>query len=79
MGQLRELLDADRATLFLVDAASGQLWSKIADGTSELRLPLGRGIAGHVASSGEVVCVKGTLQTSSLPFCRLSSLSTALH
>lgn len=59
MGQLRELLDADRATLFLVDAASGQLWSKIADGTSELRLPLGRGIAGHVASSGEVVCVKG--------------------
>ena len=59
MAQLRELLDADRATLFLVDAASGQLWSKVADGSSELRLPMGRGIAGHVASTGEVVSVAG--------------------
>ena len=42
-----------------VDAATGQLWSKVAEGTSEIRLPLGRGIAGHVASSGEVVNVAG--------------------
>ena len=61
MEQLRELLNADRATLFLVDAASGQLWSKVAQGTSEIRLPMGRGIAGHVATTGELVNVTGTL------------------
>ncbi len=48
---------AERATIYLVDAKTGELRSKIADLVDEIRLPRGKGIAGHVAESGEVVNV----------------------
>jgi putative ABC transport system ATP-binding protein len=51
--RLRELLRADRATLFLVDEARGELWSKIADLRTEIRFPISQGIAGYVARTGE--------------------------
>jgi len=51
------LLQADRATLFVVDRARGELWSKVAEGEGEIRVPLGAGIAGHVARTGERVNV----------------------
>ena len=52
-----ELLDADRATIFLVDPDRGELWSKVALGlgVGEIRFPLGTGIAGQVAATGEIV------------------------
>lgn len=52
-----QLLDADRATIFLVDVDRGELWSKVALGTGvgEIRLPLGVGIAGAVAQTGVTV------------------------
>jgi len=45
---------ADRATIFLVDAARNELWSLLAQGLEhkEIRLPLGRGLAGWVAQNG---------------------------
>ena len=48
---------ADRATLFLVDADRGQLWSLVAQGLQhhEIRLPVGRGLAGWVAKEGLTV------------------------
>jgi signal transduction histidine kinase/putative methionine-R-sulfoxide reductase with GAF domain len=57
MEKVRELMQADRATLFLVSDDGNELWSKILDGgeTQEIRLNVGEGIAGWVASSGEVV------------------------
>jgi adenylate cyclase len=57
MHQTSAVMDADRSTLFLVDEAKQQLWSKVAEGTalSEIRIPLGSGIAGHVAKTGETV------------------------
>ena len=55
MQKARELLDADRCTLFLLDKENGQLWSKIAEGTQEIRIPMHMGIAGHVATTGEVL------------------------
>jgi HD-GYP domain-containing protein (c-di-GMP phosphodiesterase class II) len=45
------VVEADRCTLFLVDREKGELWSKIAHGTGEIRIPLGAGIAGAVAAS----------------------------
>jgi len=49
-------LDAERATLFLLDRQRGELWSKVAqsDGENpvEIRIPQHHGIAGHVAQSG---------------------------
>lgn len=49
--------DAERGTLFLVDEKTEEIWSLIAHGLEkrEIRLPLGRGIAGHVAKSGEIL------------------------
>lgn len=57
MEKVRELMQADRATLFLVSEDGTELWSKILDGgeSQEIRLTVGEGIAGWVASSGEVV------------------------
>jgi sigma-B regulation protein RsbU (phosphoserine phosphatase) len=48
---------AERATLFLVDSERNELWSLVAQGLGhkEIRLPAGRGLAGWVAETGEVV------------------------
>src|SRR5690606_17467031 len=46
-----------RATLFLVDRERDELYSRAAHlpELDEIRLPVGRGIAGHVAATGETV------------------------
>ncbi|MBZ5545070.1 MAG: SpoIIE family protein phosphatase [Acidobacteriia bacterium] len=51
--------EAERGTLFLVDESSNEIWSLIAHGLEkqEIRLPLGKGIAGHVAQTGEIVLI----------------------
>ena len=50
-------LEADRGTLYLVDDLKQELWSKVAQGNDmvEIRLPVGKGIAGHVAKTGEII------------------------
>lgn len=55
-----ELLYAERATLYLLDHERGELWSKIAEGMREevIRLPVGQGIAGHVAQTGETLSLE---------------------
>jgi len=51
-----EVLDAERATLFLYDSARNELWSKTADHLEikEIRFPVGAGIAGDVARTRSV-------------------------
>ena len=51
------VLQADRATLFLVDKRTREIWSKVAQGDrmAEIRVPIGRGIAGTVAATGETI------------------------
>jgi CheY-like chemotaxis protein len=48
---------ADRSSIFLVDEARQELWSRVALGMGEriIRFPSTRGIAGHVASTGELL------------------------
>lgn len=48
---------ADRGTVYLVDQREDELWSLVAqgDGMVEIRLPLGKGLAGYVARTGETV------------------------
>src|SRR5437879_5239783 len=52
-----QLLDADRATIFIVDREKNEIWSRVALGTGvgEIRQPVGVGIAGTVAATGETV------------------------
>jgi Nif-specific regulatory protein len=52
------LLEADRASLFLLDRERGELWSKIALGSQEIRFDARLGIAGAVALSGETINVE---------------------
>jgi tRNA A-37 threonylcarbamoyl transferase component Bud32/putative methionine-R-sulfoxide reductase with GAF domain len=51
------LVNAERATIFLKHAQRGELWSKVALGETlgEIRVPLGTGIAGTVAVTGETI------------------------
>src|SRR5690606_5883052 len=60
LGRLTDLLDADRATLYLVDEAKGELVSRVMLGSSvrSIRVKLGHGIAGVAAETGQVVRVK---------------------
>lgn len=57
MDQARNLMQADRSTLFLLRRESNELWTKVAaaDGKTllEIRIPANRGIAGYVASTGQ--------------------------
>lgn len=48
---------ADRGTVFLLSEDGKELWSKVVggDGKFEIRLPVGKGIAGAVAATGETV------------------------
>jgi len=53
-----ELLEAERATLFLIDETTNQLWSKVAtgvgEGLKEIRIPSDAGIAGAAFTTGDV-------------------------
>lgn len=50
-------IDADRGTLYLVDDIKKELWSKVLQGENmvEIRLPVGKGLAGYVAETGGII------------------------
>jgi adenylate cyclase len=62
--QVTKLLDADRASLYLVDRERRELWTKVAQGldVEEIRVPMDKGIAGHVATTGEPLNVADAYQ-----------------
>jgi Nif-specific regulatory protein len=52
------LLDAELASLFLLDAARGELWSRVRlDSDEVLRFKAGQGIAGEALRSGQILRV----------------------
>jgi K+-sensing histidine kinase KdpD len=55
-------INADRGTLYLVDTIKKELWSKVLQGTNmvEIRLPVGKGLAGYVAETGETINISDT-------------------
>jgi adenylate cyclase len=58
MDEAKQLMNADRSTLWLIDRARNEIWTRIAisaDTYKELRLPIGVGFAGQVAATGEVI------------------------
>jgi adenylate cyclase len=57
MSRMAEAMNADRSTLFLVDRKRNEIWSKVAQGAglAEIRVPIGQGIAGTVAATGEII------------------------
>jgi Nif-specific regulatory protein len=57
-----KLLAAERASLFLLDRVRGELWSKVALGSAEIRFDARVGIAGAVAQTGETINVEDAHQ-----------------
>jgi sigma-B regulation protein RsbU (phosphoserine phosphatase) len=51
------LLDAERGSVFLYDAAENELVTRVATGAGEIRIPADRGIAGECVRSREVIVV----------------------
>lgn len=56
------VMDADRSSLFLVDEEKQELYSKIAQGSREIRFPIGSGIAGVVAQTKTIINIPDAYQ-----------------
>lgn len=58
--EIKQALNADRCTVFLLDEEKHELWSKVALGLEmqEIRFASNLGLAGHVATTGETVNIK---------------------
>ncbi|KAJ3350766.1 hypothetical protein HDU91_006206 [Kappamyces sp. JEL0680] len=55
MKTARDLVTAERCTIFLYDEERDELWSKVAQGSSEeIRFPSSSGLAGFVFQSGQI-------------------------
>lgn len=63
VSEVREVMDAERGTLYLVDDIHHELYSKILhdDKLREIRLKFGEGIAGQVALTGEVINIENAI------------------
>ncbi|SHL58859.1 GAF domain-containing protein [Fibrobacter sp. UWT2] len=58
----RSIVAADRCSLWLVDEDSGELWTKVAHGVSELRIPYNAGFVGYSVRTGEPLLIKDAYQ-----------------
>ena len=58
----RSIVMADRCSLWLVDEDSGELWTKVAHGVSELRIPYNAGFVGYTVRTGEPLLIKDAYQ-----------------
>ena len=53
----RDLSGADRCSIWLRDERKKELWTKVAHGTKEIRVPEGSGLVGACVASNEPVVV----------------------
>jgi len=63
--QIQQALLADRCTVFLLDEENNELWSKVALGLEmqEIRFSANKGLAGHVAMTGETINIKNAYES----------------
>ncbi|CAK9804564.1 cGMP-dependent 3',5'-cyclic phosphodiesterase [Anthophora plagiata] len=68
MAEVRNLTNAERCSLFLLDPDQQDLVAKVFDGIAmkesvkEMRIPIGQGIAGHVATTGNVLNIRNAYE-----------------
>ena len=58
----KELSGADRCSLFLINKEHGFLWTSVAHGSGTITVPLGVGVAGTVAATGESINISDAYQ-----------------
>lgn len=54
----REMILADRCTVWLIDEPNGQLYTTVAHGVDEIRIPYGSGLVGSAIISGEAIIIE---------------------
>jgi phosphoserine phosphatase RsbU/P len=59
-GLARDLVAADRCSIWLVDNQKNELWTKVAHGIDEIRVPFGYGLVGACVSQNETILVNDT-------------------
>ena len=57
IGNVTEAMGAERTTMYVVDQDKREIWSKVSEGIGQVRLPMGHGISGRVAETGETINV----------------------
>jgi sigma-B regulation protein RsbU (phosphoserine phosphatase) len=62
----RDLAGADRCSLWLIDAARNELWTKVAHGMDPLRIPLGHGLVGACIREDQVLLINDATSESRL-------------
>ena len=55
MDEVISVLDCDRCSVFILDEEKDELRARVAHGEEEIRFPSHLGIAGYVASTGEIL------------------------
>ena len=55
ISKITEVMAAERTSLYIVDRNKQELWTKVAERIDIIRLPLGEGISGRVAETGELL------------------------
>ncbi|MBI3893439.1 MAG: GAF domain-containing protein [Candidatus Wallbacteria bacterium] len=61
--QVTYVTDADRCSIFLLDAKTNELWSKVAlKEKKEIRIPANVGIVGHTVTTGEIVIIESAYE-----------------
>lgn len=55
VGNVTEVMSAERTSLYVVDWDRREIWTKVAEGVKQIRLPFGQGISGRVAETGEMI------------------------
>lgn len=57
MNMGREMVLADRCTVWLLDQSRNELWTKVAHGVDEIRIPRDSGIVGEAMKTGEPIFI----------------------
>ena len=73
----RRIVQADRCSLWLIDEEKNELWTKVAHGVSELRIPLSAGFVGYSLKTGEPVLVDDAYRDAR--FDRRSDIKNGYH
>jgi HD-GYP domain-containing protein (c-di-GMP phosphodiesterase class II) len=58
----REMIVADRCSVWLVDRAKNELYTTVAHGVSGIRIPLNAGLVGHSINTGEPIFIDDAYQ-----------------
>jgi hypothetical protein len=53
----RNVLQAERCTVFMLDRKAGELWSRVASGGREIRVPWNKGIVGEALARDRVISI----------------------